>query len=286
MLAGAWLVQPGAGMRHCAHAARGSCARRSSSGLGVPTAFNRAGEGPRAGGGSCPGFPARWSSTRWRACSPWGNGLGSSRGRSWHVVSQQPGLRLCGDGVVVAELAGGDPGIPAGAVHHQRPDPAQQRRGAGDAGLLGGRAWNRRRDWSARRAWRRARRSAAARPGGPPGGQPQRRRRGGRSGSPAEAAGLVAGRGHPGMLDQRRGRLVLAQVTGLGQDRGQRRRGQAGDLADPVEVDAELGRAARSCPPRAGRGGTGHTAGPPGRRGPGARRPPHPRHAAAIGQHG
>ena len=44
-------------MRRCAGAARGSCARRSSSGLGVPTAFNRAGEGPRAGrGGAALGF--------------------------------------------------------------------------------------------------------------------------------------------------------------------------------------------------------------------------------------
>ena len=52
--------RPGAGA--CVRApvraasARGACALRSSSGLGVPTACNRAGEGPRAGGrGSCPG---------------------------------------------------------------------------------------------------------------------------------------------------------------------------------------------------------------------------------------
>ena len=68
-------------MRRCAGAARGSCARRSSSGLGVPAAFNRAGEGPRAGRGELP-----WVSgevvlnVQAGSLPPWGNGLWCSRG--------------------------------------------------------------------------------------------------------------------------------------------------------------------------------------------------------------
>src|SRR5215469_9284149 len=71
------LVRPGVELALRAHAARGSCARRSSSGLGVPAAFNRAGEGPRAGRRELP-----WVSgevvldARAGSLPPWGNGLG------------------------------------------------------------------------------------------------------------------------------------------------------------------------------------------------------------------
>lgn len=125
-------------------------------------------------------------------------------------------------------VAGGDRRIPAGAVHGQGVDPAQQRRSAGGPGLgvaepavitagqrgvLGGQHLA----------------VPQHRPGDAPERQPQR-------GPPApgdlglavEGGGLVAGRGYPGVLDQRGRRGVLARVAGFGQDRGQPHHCQAG----------------------------------------------------------
>ena len=86
-------ARPGAGCGVARDAARGSCARRSSSGLGVPTAFNRAGEGPRAGRGELP-----WVSgevvlnVKAGSLPPWGNGLGARA-----AAAAVPGCRLaCG----------------------------------------------------------------------------------------------------------------------------------------------------------------------------------------------
>ena len=94
----------------------------------------------------------------------------------WLAVSLRWAAGLRGHSVVVAELAGGDPGIPAGAVHHQGLDPAQQRRGARDAGLLGGQPVF---AVAAGQGGVLGGQHVAVpqdRPGGAPGGQPQRGR--------------------------------------------------------------------------------------------------------------
>jgi hypothetical protein len=115
-LAGGWASGCGAA---CACARPGAPALDvAQAGLGSLQRSTGLVRGPGRAGGSCPGFPARWSSTSRRARSPrWGNGLRSSRGR--RVPGLPPGLRLCSHGVVVAEFTGGDPGIPAGAMDGQ-----------------------------------------------------------------------------------------------------------------------------------------------------------------------
>ena len=133
-----WLVGPGAGVRRARARPGAPALDVAQAGLGSLQRSTGLVRGPGRGRGELPWVSGEVVLDALAGCSPWGNGLGSLRGRSWHAVSRRPGLRLCGHGVVVAELAGGDPGIPAGAVHRQRPDPAQQRRGAGHAGLLGG----------------------------------------------------------------------------------------------------------------------------------------------------
>ena len=105
-------------------AARGACALRSSSGLGVPTAFNRAGEEPRARGrGELP-FVIRRGGPRRR------DGLAPPRGMAWGFADPAPlcgvSPRLRGDRVLVAELARGDARVPAGCPRCRVPLPHRQ----------------------------------------------------------------------------------------------------------------------------------------------------------------
>ena len=147
-----WRARPG--WAGCGHAAGhpGLCSRArvrrcglrpgaltdvAQAGLGSLTAFNRGGEGPRARAGELLWVSGEVVLDVLAGSLPAGERPGCWRGRGYADL-RQPGLGLRGHGVVVTELAGGDPGIPAGAVHHQRPDPAQQGRGARHAGLVRG----------------------------------------------------------------------------------------------------------------------------------------------------
>jgi hypothetical protein len=123
----------------------GLLALRSASGLGLlaakagrpaPTAFNRAGEKLQATRGrAAQGVVRGWSPTPGRARSPpfvREEGLRApmlDRGGVWPWVRQPPpgGGRAGRRG-----LAGGDGGVPAGAVDDHAVDPAQQRGSAGD----------------------------------------------------------------------------------------------------------------------------------------------------------
>ena len=169
-------------------------------------------------------------------------------------------------------------------MHHQRPDPAQQGRGARHAGLL--------------------RREPAVlvaagqggvlggehvavpqhRPGGPPGGQPQR--------GPARREILAWPRKLP---DSLRAGDIPACLTTAEEDSYWRRSPVSARIAarSPATgrlsrrsglLDAQLGLAARSCPPRPASRGPGVLQVRQRAAGPAQRRAPHPRYPPAIAQ--
>ena len=105
-------------------------ARPRGAGGPAPTAFNRAGEKVRATRGRLPRVSCEVGPRRVCGLAVPSSGRRSECRRGVQAVKRSSGgLRWAAGG------AGGDGGVPAGAVDDHGVDPAQQRGGAGDPGL-------------------------------------------------------------------------------------------------------------------------------------------------------